>query len=235
MGRRKLRLEAFMQFNWLEVFGTTASIIVAVSLTMKNIKWLRIINTIGSAFFTVYGIFIVAAPVVVLNAFIVVINIFFLIKMRTTRDRFDLIERTIQQSPYVELFLQFYKDDIARFQPDFAPKPGEDWMADLVLRDMKPVSLIVYRRLDAATLEIGLDYAVPSYRDYQSARYYFDRIAERLSGGGSLTLLQRARMPAHQAYLKRLGFEEAPEAAVSLPGHDPAVPVYRRLLAPSVG
>jgi len=224
-----------MHFNWLEVFGTAASIIVAVSLMMKNIKWLRIINTVGAAIFAVYGILIAALPVAVLNAFIVVINIYFLFKMRVTRDHFDLIERTIHQSPYVELFLQFYKEDIARFQPDFNPKPGEDWMADLVLRDMNPVSLIVYRRLDAVTLEIGLDYAVPSYRDYQSARYYFERIADRLAGGGNMVLLQRARMPAHQAYLRRLGFEEAPEAAVSLPGLDPAVSVYRKLISPSAG
>ncbi|HAW86947.1 MAG: hypothetical protein A2087_06545 [Spirochaetes bacterium GWD1_61_31] len=225
-----------MIINWLEVFGTAASIIVAISLMMRNIKRLRILNTVGSLAFTGYGILIGSLPVAVLNGFIVLVNIWFLYRMRATRDRFDLLERAVFESPYVELFLQFYKADIRRYQPEFDPQPGDGWKSDLVLRDMQPVSLIVYRQVDEATLEIGLDYAVPRYRDYQSARYYFHRVAERLAAGRSITLLQHSARPEHQAYLRRLGFVADPVSGVAS-GSDAGsnqLLTFRKVLAPSI-
>lgn len=228
-----------MNLNWLELFGTLASVVVAISLMMRNIKWLRILNTAGSLFFMAYGVLIAALPVAILNGFIVVINIYFLVKMHRTRDRFDLIERNIFESPYVELFLKFYQADIQRYQPGFAPKPGEGWQADLVLRDMMPVSLIIYRPLDEATVEIGLDYAVPTYRDYQNARYYFNRITERIAAGRSLTLVQKSCVPEHQKYLQRLGFQLDPGAVAAAGSAQAAaaaggkVDVYRKVLRPS--
>mgnify|MGYP001770021993 CR=1 FL=1 len=54
--------------NWLEVVGFAASALVAISLMMSNVFWLRVINLVGGAVFTVYGILIHSAPVAVMNA-----------------------------------------------------------------------------------------------------------------------------------------------------------------------
>lgn len=209
-----------MNLNWIEIFGTASSVVVAVSLTMKNIRRLRILNAAGALGFMIYGIAIGSLPVWILNGFIVLIDLWYLWRMRVERDRFDVIESDPYSSPYVGLFLAFHKEDIARYQPEFRLEPGRGWLTEFILRDLNPVSIIIYRRLDERTIEIGLDYAVPSYRDFQSARYYFDQAAKRIAAGQSLVFIQRTAVPEHQRYLEKLGF-------IRDRGQDDAVQTFR--------
>ncbi|TKF04211.1 YgjV family protein [Vibrio kanaloae] len=71
-----------MEFNMVEILGYAASIMVAISLTMKDIVRLRVLNFIGCALFTAYGVMIDAWPVVATNGFIACVNIYFLSKMQ---------------------------------------------------------------------------------------------------------------------------------------------------------
>ena len=195
--------------NWVEAFGTAASAVVAVSLTMRNIKRLRILNAAGAVGFAVYGALIGSAPVWILNGFIAAIDVWYLVRMRATRDRFDVIEADAFSSPYVRVFLEFYKDDIARYQPEFRLEPDRGWLTEFILRDATPVSVVVYRKAGDGIVDIGLDYAVPSYRDFRSAEFYFGKAAERIADGHELTFRVRASVEAHRRYLERLGFERA--------------------------
>jgi hypothetical protein len=70
-----------MEFNMIEIMGYVASIMVAISLTMKDIVKLRILNFVGCTFFVIYGVMIGAMPVVATNAFIACVNVYFLVKM----------------------------------------------------------------------------------------------------------------------------------------------------------
>ena len=70
-----------MELNWIEIIGYMASAMVAVSLMMKNIVSLRWLNSIGCMLFVIYGSLINAWPVAGMNAFIVCINMYYLIKM----------------------------------------------------------------------------------------------------------------------------------------------------------
>ncbi|WP_017631814.1 YgjV family protein [Vibrio sp. 624788] len=70
-----------MEFNMVEILGYAASIMVAISLTMKDIVRLRVLNFIGCTLFTAYGVMIDAWPVVATNGFIACVNIYFLAKM----------------------------------------------------------------------------------------------------------------------------------------------------------
>lgn len=63
----------------LELYGYLGSILVALSLMMSNIVWLRWINLIGASVFSSYGVMIGAWPVAMLNGFIVLIDIYHLI------------------------------------------------------------------------------------------------------------------------------------------------------------
>ena len=57
-----------MESNWiLEFIGYAASVLIAVSLTMRSVLRLRIINLFGSSCFVAYGILIQAYPVDVMN------------------------------------------------------------------------------------------------------------------------------------------------------------------------
>ncbi|MFA0084791.1 hypothetical protein BCU70_02905 [Vibrio sp. 10N.286.49.C2] len=70
-----------MDVNTVEILGYAASIMVAISLTMKDIVKLRVLNFIGCALFTAYGLAIDSMPVVVTNGFIACVNVYFLAKM----------------------------------------------------------------------------------------------------------------------------------------------------------
>lgn len=64
-----------------EWVGYLASVVVAVSLMMADIKKLRWWNLLGAALFVAYGWAIGAVPVALVNFFIVVIDIYYIIKI----------------------------------------------------------------------------------------------------------------------------------------------------------
>ena len=213
----------------VELFGTAASVVVAVSLTMRNIKRLRVINGIGAVGFAAYGAFIGSLPVLALNAFIALIDLYYLARMRSTRDSFGSIEGDPAGWAYLAQFLDFYRRDIARYAPDFALGAADfaldaagPWRAEFILRDMVPVALVIFRKRSEVEVEIALDYAVPSHRDFKSAEYYFTKAAERIAAGRELVFVERTSVPAHARYLERLGFEAAPRAASSAAPSDAA-------------
>lgn len=65
----------------VEIFGTAASIMIILSLVSSNIKWLRLLNLIGSIMFVVYAIIINSFSVALTNSFGVLFNIYHLIKI----------------------------------------------------------------------------------------------------------------------------------------------------------
>jgi hypothetical protein len=64
----------------IEVWGYTSMVVVLISMLMKNMKRLRIINSISCAMFIIYGAILGAYPIVLLNTLVIVINVFRLIK-----------------------------------------------------------------------------------------------------------------------------------------------------------
>ncbi|MBK9210701.1 MAG: YgjV family protein [Anaerolineales bacterium] len=89
-----------------ELIGYAGSVLVAISLMMKSLLKLRIINLIGALFFTIYGVLIGAVPVALLNALIVGVNIYFLMRMLNQKDYFKLME-VKYNSPYLKNFVDF--------------------------------------------------------------------------------------------------------------------------------
>lgn len=84
-----------------EIIGYTASALVAISLMMSSIVKLRVINLIGAALFTLYGLLIGAYPVAVLNFSIVLIDLYYLretIKSKVYFLRFKMLQGEGQQS-----------------------------------------------------------------------------------------------------------------------------------------
>lgn len=65
----------------IEWVGYLASILIALSMFMKNIIKLRFINLIGCILFTIYGFIIKAYPVAIVNTVISFTNIYYIYKM----------------------------------------------------------------------------------------------------------------------------------------------------------
>lgn len=63
----------------LEIWGYVSMVVVLVSMLMKDIKKLRIINSISCAMFILYGLFLGAYPIVLLNSLVIIINVWRLI------------------------------------------------------------------------------------------------------------------------------------------------------------
>ena len=64
----------------IEIWGYISMIFVLVSMLMKNMKLLRIINSISCVMFIIYGIALGAYPIILLNTLVILINVFRLIK-----------------------------------------------------------------------------------------------------------------------------------------------------------
>ena len=60
----------------IEILGYVATVIVIFSFTIRNLKWLRIVNTIGCFLFTIYGLLILSMPIIITNTAIMIINLY---------------------------------------------------------------------------------------------------------------------------------------------------------------
>nr|WP_278245263.1 YgjV family protein [Clostridium sulfidigenes] len=65
----------------IEWIGYLASILITISMFMKEIFKLRFINLMGCILFVIYGLIIGAYPVAIANAIIVFINLYYLYKL----------------------------------------------------------------------------------------------------------------------------------------------------------
>jgi len=191
-----------------ELIGYVASALVAISLMMTSILRLRILNLIGAAAFTVYGLLIVAYPVAVVNAIIVGINVYHLWRMRAEEEYFKLLE-VRPESDYLGYFLRFYRDEIRRFFPAFEPDVREGEMSLFVLRNMVPAGLLLGRPRGDGTLDVRLDFVIPGYRDLEVGDFLFDRQSGYFRGKGIRRIEAEAGTKEHAAYLRKMGFRAA--------------------------
>jgi uncharacterized protein with PQ loop repeat len=72
-----------MNISVTELIGYIGSFGILLSFLMKDINRLRIINTIGCAFFVLYGVLLeYSIPVIATNAIIICINVFYLLRTK---------------------------------------------------------------------------------------------------------------------------------------------------------
>ncbi|TVR33195.1 MAG: GNAT family N-acetyltransferase [Balneolaceae bacterium] len=187
-----------------EIIGYAASVLVAISLMMSAIVKLRVVNMIGAFTFAIYGILINSIPVAAMNAFIVLINVYFLVKIFKSDKYFELLPSSYE-STYLKKFLSFYKESIQNYQPDFSFKKSYNW-ALFVLSDMVPAGLILGNRKDNR-LQIDLDFVIPSYRDFKIGKYLFNEKLGYFKSEGIETIVASPGNEYHNNYLEKVGFE----------------------------
>lgn len=188
----------------LELLGYAASALIAISLMMRSVVRLRLINLLGAATFSLYGFLIGAYPVGILNMLTASINVFQLIRLQRRREIFRILE-VRPESQYLAYFLEFQRKDISKFVPGFRFDERKTNLALFVLRDLVPAGLLLGEVSDGR-LTISLDYAVPQYRDLKIGRYLFSDRCDFFREHGVREILTPAGAPEHRAYLKRIGF-----------------------------
>ncbi len=199
-----------MSLEWTEWLGYVASLVVAVSLTMTNIRRLRLINLMGAIAFTVYGVVLHLYPVMIVNGFIIGINIYYLIRISLTREQFHLIPISWDTSIFLPRFIEFYIRDIRKHFPDLDIEALRLYRTIFITRNVVPVGLFIYEHQEHGIIRIQLDYEIPMYRDYESARYFFREFRGLMQKKGFHTYITYSNTPLHQRYLRRMKFTEDP-------------------------
>ena len=190
---------------WLERVGYLGSVVIAISLMMRSLVRLQIINALGSLVFVVYGVLIHAYPVAILNGFIVGIDAFYLIRMFGQKDYLQLLEIS-HDSAYLSGLLDFYRDEIKEIYPDYVHEPQAGYPTNLILRNMVPARVFVQQR-EGAQAKILLDYVIRTYRDYQVARFLYHEKAGYFHSQGIERFIAALGRVRHAQYLERMGFQ----------------------------
>jgi uncharacterized protein with PQ loop repeat len=70
---------SFLEINATEIVGYLAMLLLLISFLMKDIKQLRMLNTVACALFVAYGFMLATSwPIIISNASIMGINIYIL-------------------------------------------------------------------------------------------------------------------------------------------------------------
>lgn len=196
-----------MSQHILEIIGYSASVIIAISMTMSSIVKFRVINLVGASLFCIYGILIGAIPVAILNGFIVLVDIYFLNKIFSTKEVFEILQ-VRSDNRYLFRFLQFHNMQIQRFFPGFQYQPDQNTVSFFVLRDMAVAGVFLASQHREKGLLVDLDYVIPEYRDFKNARYVYFHLRDEFLKAGYDHVVALANSKAHQKYLRKIGFAE---------------------------
>lgn len=192
----------------LELIGYSASIVIAISLMMRSILRLRVINMIGGAGFSLYGALIGAYPVAILNGLIVGVNAYHVARMLLQKEYFQLLELP-HDSVYLPYFLHFYDKEIREILPDFEYHPDRNQLAVFILRDCNPAGAFIAEQRTPGVLHVTLDFVVPPYRDLKIGRYLFVEQARFFRERGISEIVVSPRTKNFGAYLSKIGFQPA--------------------------
>lgn len=193
--------------DWLQILGYVASIIVATGMMMSSLKTLRWVNLLGAITFSTYGYLIGALPVGILNSFIVMIDIYYLTKIYTKKEYFKVLPLR-SDNLYLLEFLDFYKEGIRGFFPDFFYKPEVNKFSFFILRDLAVAGVILAREYEPEVLKISLDFTIPQYRDFKVGNYVYDVYVEKFKEQGYKVLIAFPSTSKHKKYFQKMGFVE---------------------------
>lgn len=192
-----------MEVSGQELVGYLASALVVASLAMTSVVRLRTISLAGSITFVVYGVLIDSVPIVVTNASIALLNLWFL--SRELGGRRDLGAVVVpRDSPFLLDFLVHHAADIATFQPDYDPHATHDF-ALVLTRDGLPAGVLLGDR-DGERLDIVLDYVLKAYRDSRIGAWLYGPGAGVFRSEGITELTSATGRRTHPGYLVRVGF-----------------------------
>lgn len=191
-----------------EIIGYSGSVLVAISLMMRNILKLRVINFFGASTFAVYGYLVGAYPVLILNSFIAIIDLYYLAEMLKQKDHFTLIPVLDKSHQYLNRFFEFHEKDINKFFPDFRREVLDTSECFFILRNLIPAGLFVFESKDSNEAFIWLDYAIPDYRDFKNAQFVFSAEQQFLKERGIERLVTQSKVSKHTKYLLGSGFKQ---------------------------
>ncbi len=189
-----------------ELVGYAGSTLIVISLTRKSILKLRVFGLAGAVVFLVYSTLIQAYPIAIVNVVIIFIHGFFLRTLLSTRKEYFTVLRVHKDSQYLLRFLEFHADEIHVYQPGFAYVPSDDQIRVFILRDLVPAGLFIGRVCADGSIEIKLDFVIPSYRDFNAGKFLYSTRSGVFANPRCDMAWSETGTDRHEEYLKRMGF-----------------------------
>jgi len=199
--------------NAIQILGYAASLIVFISLMMKSLAKLRVLNAAGSLLFVVFALATDSLPTAFLNLGIVVIDVFYFIRMTRVKDNFEIM--TVQKDN--EIVRRFYRTNKKELDALFGEASFvKSEKIALFFRNDDIAGLLAYSSVvlpqsdssvPESAAEILIDFVVPKYRDFAVGRHFFVKDVSFWKEQGYSCLLSSVPDKRHIPYLERLGFE----------------------------
>jgi hypothetical protein len=187
-------------------FGYLASLLLILALIVNNDLKFRWYNLFGNIAFIIYGIVLMAIPVLITNGILLVINVFYLYKAYNRHEYFDLIEFTGEEKLATK-FLTYHQKDIASYFPAFQPIQLKNHLNFVVLRDLVIANMFSADVDAQGDAVVCLNYTLLKYRDFKVGRFIFDKERNFLRGKGVKRIVYKnVAHPKHAQFLKVMGF-----------------------------
>lgn len=156
---------------YFEIFGYIGTALVITSMMMTSVMKLRLINICGGIISAVYSAFYGAWAVVIMNACLIIINVFQIIRQLRHKYKFGhIIVDTNDGS--VLYFLSLYRDDIEKFYPDFRSLLRADAEVHMVFNGGEAIAILAGERTEDI-FRIEMYYEIPKYRGAVVEKFLF--------------------------------------------------------------
>ncbi|MBR0508006.1 MAG: YgjV family protein [Clostridia bacterium] len=201
--------------NWAvvyEIIGYVGTGLILVSMLMTSVVRLRVINLIGSGLFAIYAVLIRSYPTAILNACLVAINVYQLLKLKRKAGKGYEIQRLCGTDGFAGWFLNKYGDDVRTYFPGIDADRVRASEGFAVLMDDCAAGVLLGTR-SGERFDVLLDYTTPTYRDCSVGRFIY----EKLPSFGITELSCAADSPAHAAYLEKMGFTKGEDGVFVKP------------------
>ncbi len=188
-------------------FGYLASLFLIISLVVNNDLRFRWFNTAGCLAFMIYAILLDAFPVLLTNSILFCINIYYLRKIYTKNEFFDLFEFDSKNQLLLK-FSGFYKQDINTYFPQFEPKAFDQNFNFAVIRDLVIANVFSVAITENGDAEVAINYTIPKFRDYKVGTFIFEKEKELLiSKGVKRIVYKEVFNKNHAEFLSVMGFK----------------------------
>lgn len=190
--------------HWLDFLGWGGSALLVYSLLQASVLRLRILNAVACILLIVFNTALSVWPMVGMNAVLVAINAWFIVKLvrdRHDENTFEVLEVT-PTDEYLRHILRVHGLDILRFNPRFLHDPASTHGSFLVQKGDETVGVVLIR-MDGSTAYVLLDYVTPRFRDFSPGEFVW-RKSRLLADRGVRRVITPPGMVG--AYYDRLGF-----------------------------
>ncbi len=198
-----------MEEVWKEFIGYLAPVFIVLSMIQSNVKKIRLFMIAGCVVFVIYGILVEAWPVAVANAIIGIVTSFYFIRSRDVAHRFSLMEASCASSELLEKFFEVYKKELLK---DFPRAQHAVWQSGasllFLMKELEPVGLFCFRKIEQETVEILIDYVVEAYRDFRTEQFLYSVNEGYLAKQGFHKVIMHTDVMPVKKDMKKMGFQE---------------------------